>query len=195
MAHVRTSANPHFRSSAGLRRLALGIAILSSPLAPCQPAMPDYQIKAAFLYHFTQFIEWPTGEANEPLVICVAGDNALRRSVGELTRGKVVGSRAIEVREIKEPEETHTCHLMFLTSALNPKLPRYLAAVRALDVLTVGEPPGFLDRGGMIELFLEDNRIRFDINEQALRDAHLRASSRLLRLARRIEPARAGGAP
>jgi len=195
MAYARTFANSDGRYSSRLRRLALAVALFSASLAPCQPAMPDYQIKAAFLYHFTQFIEWPREEANEPFVICVTGDKALRRSVEDLTRGKSVNARSILVKEIKEPDEAHSCHLVFLTSSFNRRLTRYLAAVHALDVLTVGEPPGFLDQGGMIELFLEDNRIRFDINEQALRDAHLRASSRLLRLARRVETGRAGGAP
>ena len=157
--------------------------------------MPDYQIKAAFLYHFAQFVEWPAEDASELFVICVAGDLPLRTSLEELTRGKSVGSRSIQVKQIKGPEDARSCHLMFLSASLNPKATRYLAAVHALDVLTVGEPPGFRDRGGMIELFLEDNRIRFDISQQALEDAHLRASSRLLRLARRIEPARAGGTP
>ncbi len=178
--------------------LAMGFAVfavLGSSLATCQPTLPDYQIKAAFLYHFAQFVEWPTEEANDPLVICVAGDSTLRSSIQELTRGKFIGARAIQVKQIKGPEETHSCHMMFLSSSLNPKATRYISSVHALDVLTIGEQPGFRDQGGMIELFLEDNRIRFDINEQALQDAHLRASSRLLRLARRVEPGRAGGTP
>jgi len=156
--------------------------------------MPDYQIKAAFLYHFTQFIEWPAEGAAGLFVICLAGDQALSNPLDELTRGKHVGTRSIQVKQIKQPEEARGCQVMFLSSSLKTKAPSYLAAVHAMDVLTVGEHTGFRGQGGMIELFLEDNRFRFDINEQALRDAHLRASSRLLRLARRTEPTRPGGA-
>jgi hypothetical protein len=168
--------------------------VFYSSLGLCQ-AVPDYQIKAAMLYHFTQFIEWPPEKPDGVFVICVAGDTAVRTSLEELIRGKFVGSRSIQVKQIKEAREIHACHEVFLSSSLSAKTPLYLAGAHELDVLTVGEQPGFRDQGGMIELFLDDNRIHFDINEQALRDGHLRASSHLLRLARRAEPIRSGGAP
>jgi hypothetical protein len=196
MASARMSTVCCFRGLESVwRGIVLGAVVLGASYAFCQPAMPDYQIKAAFLYHFTQFVEWPAEVTSGSFVICVAGDAALRSSLESLSRGKSVGSRPIQVKPITAPEQAHMCHLVFLSSSLNMKAPRYLAAVHALDVLTVGEPPGFRERGGMIELFLEDSRIRFDVNEQALREAHLRASSRLLRLARRIDPAASGGTP
>lgn len=191
----RKSRDLGFRYQEALRRLALVWVVLCATVATSQTALPDYEIKAAFLYHFTQFIEWPSQNTDRLFVICVAGDPALSASLDELIRGKYVGERAIRVKQIKQPGDTHACHLVFLGSSLNAKAPTYLAAVHALEVLTVGEEPGFRDHGGMIELFQQDNRMRFDINEQALRGAHLRASSRLLRLARRVEPARPIGAP
>jgi hypothetical protein len=193
MAAECKSRRPASRRRAAWRTLALGAAILYPALAPCQPALPDYQIKAGFLYHFTQFIEWPSS-GDDLFAICVAGDKAVRASLQELARGKLVGSRPIRVRQIAEPGEASGCHIVFIGASIGANRQRFIAAVHNLSILTVGEQPGFQDQGGMIELFLDDNHIRFDINEQAIRDARLRASSRLLRLARRVEPARPGGA-
>jgi hypothetical protein len=192
MAAMPSLRKQNSRCLETLRGVALGCAVLWSSAAPCQATLPDYQIKAAFLYHFTQFIEWPSS-GDDLFAICVAGDRALRGALEELTRGKLVGTQPIRVRQITDPGEAHACHVVFIGVSGDAKRQQFLAGVHDLDVLTVGEEPGFRAQGGMIELFLEDNRIRFDINEQALREAHLRASSKLLRLARRLEQAHAGG--
>ena len=193
MAGGRKSRSPDSRSRCTWQGLALAFALLYSASALCQTAIADYQIKAAFLYHFTQFIEWPP-TTEDLFAICVAGDKAVLASLEELTRGKLVSKQPIRIRQISDPGEAPACHIVFIGVSANARRQQFIDAVHKLGVLTVGEQPGFQSQGGMIELFLDDNHIRFDINEPVLREAHLRASSRLLRLARRVEPIRPGGA-
>lgn len=165
-----------------LRLFAFVLLVIPHVLA--QPPLPDYQVKAAFLYHFTQFVEWPAPGNADPFLMCIAESPRTSSSLAELTRGRSVGPRPIRVTQVKASEDLHNCNVLFIAACSGLRLQQYLASVHDLTVLTVGEQPGFVQAGGMVELFQHDQRIAFTIGADAMQKVHLNASSKLLRLAR-----------
>jgi len=144
-------------------------------------------VTAAFLYHFTQFVDWPPLKAGDAFTICIAGDQATTISVRSFTRDKFVGSHPVRVLLVEGPPETRGCQLLFLAACPTPRLQQYLTAVRDSGMLIVGEQPEVLELGGMVELFVQRQRIAFSINNDAMQRAHLHVSSKVLRLAREAE--------
>lgn len=149
----------------------------------------ETEIRAAFLYNFTKFIEWPPPEGlpiAEPFRICVAGDAAFARLVGTLVAGESTAGRPLAVSVPGTSEAARACQVLFVSQAERELGTRLLAAVSGFPVLTVGDSPRFLDEGGAIQFVLDKRRVRFDISLPAIERAHLRVSSNLLRVARHI---------
>jgi len=140
----------------------------------------EYQAKAVFLYNFAKFVEWPAGTLPGPLTICIAGRNPLGTFLDETIQGETVGGRPIVTRIILEPEAG--CHVMFVPDGAAATA--YLRATRNTPTLTVGETPRFLGLGGIISFFVDNGKVRFEINPKAAEQSQLRISSRLLQLAR-----------
>jgi hypothetical protein len=161
----------------------LGCGLLGGLPVAAQPPLPDYQVKAAFLYHFTQFIEWPA-EGSDVFLICVASSSATTTSLQQLTKGKFVSSLPIRIAEVGRPAEVRNCRILFIAFSARPRLQEYLAAAHNSSTLTVGEQSGFIDSGGMVEMYLADQHVGFRLNAEEIQRAHLLASSSLLRLAR-----------
>lgn len=159
---------------------ALLAALLAWPIASAaQEVRLEYQVKAAYLYNFMKFVEWPAGSGG-PLTICVAGRNPFGSVLADTVRGELIEGRPIEIKVILEPEPG--CHAVFVprTAAVTA----YLRAAQGTPTLTVGESPRFIEQGGIINFFLEGSNVRFQINPSAAERARLRISSRLLQLAR-----------
>jgi hypothetical protein len=156
------------------------------------PSPSEYQLKAAFLYHFAQFVEWPPTafpDPATPMVIAVLGESPFGEDLEKTISGKSINKHPLEVREIHSATEaTNSCHLLFISSSEKRRLPETLAALRGTSVLTVSETEGFTESGGMINFVLEGTKIRFRINDAAAKSAGLKISSKLLSLASR--PAR-----
>jgi hypothetical protein len=155
-------------------------------LAKAQSDADEYHVKAAFLFHFAQLVDWPadslSGEDNS-LFLCTLGADSFQGALESTVEGKAVGTRIIRVRHLKQPEEAQGCHILFLGKAQSVRIPILLANLRNAPVLTVGETSGFLGAGGMICFRLEANKVRFDINLDAAESARLKIGSRLLFLA------------
>jgi len=169
-------------------RLALGLACLL-PAQSRQPTLGEAQVKAAFVYNFAKFVEWPD-EAQSPaapIVVGVLGDPQLAAVVDETLRDKGVRGHRFEVRHFSAPENLALCHILFVASQDKLAVQRTLHVARSSPTLTIGEIPGFSNWGGVIELVLEDNKFRFEINAGAARRGGLKVSSRLLRLARSVK--------
>ena len=153
------------------------------------PATGEYAVKAAFLYHFAQFVEWPEWafkDAGTPLTYCTIGDDPFHGLLDAALQGKTVGARAVRVLHLKQPQEIPGCHILFL-GATEKKLPPAVFSIAKINsILTVGESERFVQEGGMIGFLLEENKIRFEINLQPAQDAQLRISSRLLTLAKSV---------
>lgn len=167
-----------------MRRLAW--ALLAAAIAGAQPVAQDvsleYRVKAAFLYNFVKFIEWPEYPAGR-LRICVAGQNPFGPVLDDLTRNERVRGVPLESTVILEARRE--CEVLF--TPRTSSIPVYLRAVADAPTLTVGETPGFLEQGGMIRFFLDGINVRFEINRTAVERARLRISARLLQLSRSAE--------
>ena len=175
---------------AGQRQLAATVALLLLfPLRlACGDASADqeYALKAVFLYNFCRFIEWPErafASADEPMVIGVVGDNPFGRLIEDTVKGETIRGRRIRVEYDRRPSEIGRYHVLFVSASEMNRADEIIAAVAGRSVVTVGETDGFLDRGGMIALTADQNRVRLRINPAALRAENLAASSKLLRVA------------
>lgn len=140
----------------------------------------EYRVKAAYLFNFAKFVEWPAAAPAGPLTICVAGRNVFGDVLAETIRGEMIGNRPLAMRVLLEPEPG--CHIIFVPRGAATTA--YLRATRGTPVLTVGETPDFISQGGMVSFLLDGGNVRFVIDDQEAERSGLRISSRLLRLAR-----------
>ena len=168
---------------AALQTLLLAIAWL--PLAASALAADEYAIKAAYLYNFAKFVEWPpsafTGD-DAPLHICIINDNPFGDALASL-RGKTVGSHAVSVQALPSHSDGSGCHIVFISRSQEPRLRNLLATFSKRPALTVSDIEDFAQRGGIIGLIEVEQRIQFAINLAAMRRAGLKLSSQLLKLA------------
>ena len=156
-----------------------------------QPSLEN-DVKAAFLYHFTKFVEWPApADIGEPFRVCVLADDAFIAALDRTIAGESVSQRPLVQVEPRSIEEARRCAILYIGARFSDQGAPLVSAVRDLPVLTVGEETSFIKQGGAIGFILENNRVRFDISQRALQRAGLKASSKLLRVARNVE----GGAP
>jgi YfiR/HmsC-like len=149
----------------------------------------EYRVKAAFLFHFAQLVDWPADTATgaaDSLALCTLGEDPFQGALEATVAGKAVGTRVIQVLHLKQPEDMHTCQILFLGKAQKKRIPILLADLHNAPVLTVGESADFLGAGGMICFLLEGNKLRFAINLGAAESARLKIGSRLLILAQNV---------
>lgn len=160
----------------------------SLPAARTLSATPnEYQVKAAFLYNFAKFVEWPPGTfagPNAPLVVEVLGEDPFGQSLDEAIGGRSVNGHPLLIHRSRRLEDLRGCQLLFVSSAEQKRMPLILARLEGWPVLTVGEWETFAESGGIIQFLLEDNRVRFAINLDAATRARLKISSKLLTLAK-----------
>jgi hypothetical protein len=164
--------------------LCLAAAIPTRAQAP--PSV-EYQVKAAFLLNFVKFIEWPPEvfpNEKAPITLCVFGHDPFGSALDDIIRGRTVNNRAVLVRRINEKRDLKSCQLVFVSAAEDKRLPEVLNNLKDTSAIVVGEGEGFAEHGGGIQFFLEDNRLRFAVNVDAVQRARLRVSSKLLALAR-----------
>ena len=155
----------------------------------------EYQVKAAFLFNFAKFVEWPAdafATPQAPVVICVLGTDPFGDSLDQVVRGETVNGRPLAVRRLRQLLQVRECQIVFLAGAERRWQDELLSSIEGASVLTVGEGDGFLNGGGIIRFVLEENRVRFDINLGAAEASRLKLSSRLLRLARSVQTPQPG---
>ena len=154
-----------------------------------QPASEEYRVKAAFIFHFAQLVDWPAEKAtgtDNSLVLCTLGEDPFQGLLEGTVAGKAIGNRILRVRHLGQPQDMQACQIVFLGWAQSKHIPTLVSILHQAPVLTVGETAGFLDAGGMIDFLLEDNRVRFEVNLDAAESADLKIGSRLLVLAERV---------
>jgi hypothetical protein len=151
----------------------------------------EYEVKAAFLNDFAQFVEWPTDafvDAQSPIVIGILGDDPFGDSLREIVRDENVDNRPLVIERYQRVQDIKACQILFISQSENKRLEEILAGLKDRSILTVGDFDGFAERGGMIRFVTENNKIRFQINVEAAKTVHLTISSKLLRLAEIITP-------
>ena len=171
-----------------MTRMLHFIVLLGSPLqvyAP-GPAFDEYQVKAAFLYNFAKFVEWPPGtfaRSNDPIAICIIGQNPFGSTLEDMVQGKKVGERAFVVRRLPDTQQAGKCQILFIGGAEWERTGILLEALKSTGVLTVGETDDFTALGGIITLRFEGPRVHIQIALDIAEHAKLRVSSKLLSLA------------
>jgi len=180
---IAARANSRIRTPRGRRRILLTclLAIVIQQ-ARSQSQQDEYQLKAAFIFHFAQLVEWPGASSN--LVLCTLGDDPFHGELDDTVRGKQIGSRMLQVQHVRQLSEVHRCQLLFISKTEVRSIPAVLSELQHSPVLTVGETDGFLNAGGIIRFCLEGNKLRFEVNRSAAETAGLKVSSRLLVLAK-----------
>ena len=174
--------------SVGILAFAAGLLLLchGSILAgPARASSVEYRVKAAFLYNFTKFVEWPANDEKKekPFRIGILGKDLFGGEM-EALAGKAVNDRLLEIQRFPGwDDRAATCDILFISSSEEKNLPEILRRLNRVPVLTVGDTVGYAARGLMINFFMEDNKVRFKINLKQAKQAGLQISSRLLKLA------------
>jgi hypothetical protein len=193
-----------FRRRGGLRRplgerlqvaagLAMMLLLLSTvgfaALLSQAPPRDEYQVKAAFLFNFAKFVEWP-GDAfpdgGAPLVIGVVGNDSFGATLEQTVSSKNVNNRQLSIRRLKWGQNLKGCHILFVSSSERRRAGQIVESLKGASVLTVGEMDQFNQQGGIINFLMEENKVGFEINASAAEQSRLKISSKLLALARRV---------
>ncbi len=182
---------PGARPLRGRPFLAVPLAALamSGPVAAQEDGL-EYAIKATFLYKFAPFVEWPEGEFASPVspfTICVTGNDPVARLTDQVVRGQHIGDRPIMISHVAGAETARTCQVLYVGGSDDGSLAA-LNGVRGAPVLTVSDSALGSAAVAIIRFVVEDNKVRFDIDEAAAAQAGLTISSKLLSLARRVTP-------
>jgi hypothetical protein len=167
----------------------LWFVILPPPMRAQNSTTAEYRAKAIFLSKFPSFVEWPPeafppGQA--PFLVCVYGDFSFGLTLVESARGESVHGRRIDVKWVHKEKELHACQILFVSRSEAKHYRQVLDAVQGTSVLTVGETPDFLAAGGAISFLFQQESLQFEVNLDSASEAHLKLSSRMLTLARRV---------
>jgi hypothetical protein len=152
----------------------------------------EYEIKAAYLLNFPNFVDWPAAaNSNEqsPIRLCLLGSDPLGSALSRMVADRLSRGKSVLLRRVDRNEAMSDCQILYISPSATKFIPQILDGLHTASVLTVGESDQFAAQGGMIQLVMEDNRIRFKINPTAASQAGLRISSKLLALAQIVAPA------
>ena len=162
------------------------------PRLKAQEANPkEYQIKALFVFNFVQFVEWPAtafAGPEAPVRIAVLGDDPFAGALEAAVQGEKVRQRPLMIYRAQRVQDVGQCHLLFVSPSERAQLSAIISIFKGKPVLTVGDMPDFARRGGIINFYLEGQKVRFEINRAAAQQSGLKLSSQLLGLARLVGP-------
>lgn len=175
-----------------MKRIYINILLLVLQVFPSvsQTVDREYKIKAAFLFNFTQFVEWPPAvlpEANTPVVIGVLGENPFGSYLGNLISGEQVNGHPIVMQQYKNVEEIKICHILFINETEINKLKQAITTLKGQSILTVSDAPDFIEEGGMVRFVKRNNKLRIQINPLPVKEAGIIISSKLLSVAEIIK--------
>jgi hypothetical protein len=166
---------------------AVAWVLVAVPCLRAQSSKPtDYDVKAAYLFNFGHFIEWPANVAsaqNDSFTVCVLGQDPFGPVLDATLAGEKIAGKRVAAMRISTPQESGNCQILFLSSAGKPQLDTIIKALNKRAVLTVSDMPEFSQRGGMIQFVLEGKRVRFEVNIAAVQQSGLTLSSELLKVA------------
>jgi hypothetical protein len=186
--------------------VCLGLGLIVTPMAHADTSSAkykEYEVKAAFIFNFLKFIDWPeekTAANNNKIIIGIIGEDPFGQATN-VFKGKSVEEHKIlltrfqgieQIKKMPEKEKNENfdalkrCHLLFICQSEQKQVRDITEIVSNSSVLTVADTDGFIEMGGIINFFTEDNKIRFDINQAAAEKTGLKIRSQLLRLAKRV---------
>lgn len=185
---------PHAGARSGVPLLLVFLLAAPAPRAAdsAAPSLPEYALKAEFIERFTRFIEWPAGspasDQSAPFVIGLFGRSPLRPHLERLADSRRIKGRPVVVEEVGRLDEIDACHVLFIPRSQAPSLAKIVSRTARLPVLTVGDTDGFAETGVILNFFVEEDRLRFEINERAAHSSGLKIGAPLFQLARVIRP-------
>jgi hypothetical protein len=168
---------------------ALVLECVITPYA-CAQQINEYQMKAAYLYNFAKFVEWPAQafkNPHDPISICVLGQNPMFHTLEEVVNGETIEDRKLIVRTVSDLDQVSNCHILYIGSSDRKYLRAILRDFKVTGILTVGEAEGFAAEGGVANFKLEGNKVRIEINTNAAEEQRLRISPKLLSLAQIVK--------
>ncbi len=162
--------------------LALTGTILTTQV---QAQANEYQVKAAFIFNFAKFVDWPSDAFGDEraLVVGVVGDDPFDGALDRLN-GNIANGRRLRIKRLRLGDNLRVCQILFISNSEGRNLGKIMDAIRGASVLTIGEMPQFNQSGGMIRFVIQKNKVRFEINAAAAGQARLRISSKLLALSK-----------
>jgi hypothetical protein len=158
--------------------------------AETTPLPTEYEVKAAFLYNFAKFVEWPEAtwaSATDSFVICIIGNDPFGPDIQNEWRTQTVQEHKILIQHIPSVEEARACQILFVAASEQSRAETILQQLKHPPILTVGDDARFVSKGGMISFVLEKRRVRFHVNTVAAEAAGLKISSQLLKLAKTVQ--------
>lgn len=176
-----------FRRPGCVRTVFAFLSLAQLPLtAQAPPAQPtESEVKAAYLLNFGRFLRHtnPPAPLRPSFDICILGQDPIGRSIDDIAANETINNLPVRVRRLPDVTDAKACAIVFISASEGEALREDMALLAGSDALTVGDAPGFLDHGGMIQFLLIENHVRFSVNLNAVNRAHLVLSSELLRVA------------
>jgi len=162
------------------------LLLIGMSLTAQTTSVSSAEVKAAFLYNFATFSEWPAeafANPNSPFTIGVLGENPFGTALNEIVLNETKGGRPLTIKYFSQIEDVKDCQILFINLQKPSAQIQALEALKKQNVLTVGDTPDFVSKGGMIRFFVENNKLRFQVNLSAIKESNITLSSKLLRLA------------
>jgi hypothetical protein len=170
-----------------LTTVSVALALIVLPSIQGQHAKPtEYEVKAAYLYNFSRFVEWPAQPLQaqtDSFAICVLGDNPFGPALQATVAQETISGKSVVAKQVPAPEDAMSCRVLFISSSEDKRLKEILTSLGKASVLTVSDLPNFAQRGGMVQFVLEGNKVRFEVNSATAERAGLTLSSELLKVA------------
>ena len=145
--------------------------------------IPEYKLKAAYLYNFASFTEWP--EKQSSFQVCIFGEDPFGKHLKQITARKIQ-KQIVSVRTVKTVGALEGCQMIFIAPSASSRINQVLSQIEDKPVLTIADTPGALDRGAMINMATRRGKVTFDVNLHRVKAHGLKISSKLLRLAKRV---------
>ena len=180
----RTESGRGRRSSAAVLAASF---LLCTSIGRAQD-VTESSLKAAFIYSFARFTEWPQDALPSTAIFsaCVLGDSPIRDALERIVKGRLLLGRGISVSQVQLDGKLRSCHLLYVSGVTPAQVTAVVAAVRGAPVLTISDADDFVRQGGIAQMFVENGKMRFDLNLEVARRSRLDLSSKLLVLAAHV---------
>lgn len=167
------------------RDLLLGLAFLNIATAAAQVHKPsEYEVKAAYLYSFGKFVKWPSSVSqNDSFVVCVLGNDPFGTTLDSLVNGEMIDGKRLSTSRVNTPADAGKCRVLFIGVKEASRMSSILSDLHRTPVLTVSDAPDFVERGGMLQFVMREDKVRFLVNLGAAEKVGLTLSSELLKVA------------
>ncbi|HVT99277.1 MAG TPA: YfiR family protein [Acidobacteriaceae bacterium] len=163
----------------------VALLMLTAQVGHGQKSFRD-DVQAAYLYNFGKFVRWPQSADRGPMLVCIAGRDPIGQAVAKLVAGEEIDGRRVEERDLDSPEDEGACSILFVGLGEHAREDSFLMRAEGKPILTVGDGPDFLARGGMIQFILVGDHVRFAVNLEAINRHRIAVSSELLKVAVKV---------